>query len=153
MLLVPGWPGACLCLGSPGLALWDVCGGVAVQRLRCAAARTPHRRQVEINGRAMHIGRPKGYVAPAPGEKVPPAGSSAAGDAPAAAPIAVAGGMATVVLLLSGILPAGQLRTEAERRVVSLSLSLRLAGEGGGGQHRSSELPLQSCPAAPSPAD
>ena len=84
--------------------------------------------QVEINGRAMHIGRPKGYVPPAPGEKVPPAGTSAAGALPAAAPIAVVGGVPTVVLLLSGILPAGQLRTEAERRVVSMAPALRAAG-------------------------
>lgn len=75
--------------------------------------------QVELNGRAMHIGRPKGYVAPAPGEVVPPAGTSTAEAGPPVAPMAVAGGLPTVVLLLSGILPAGKLRTESERRVVS----------------------------------
>lgn len=81
--------------------------------------------QVELCGRAMHIGRPKGYVPPAPGEVVPDAlprsvrekqeqEKAAAAETGGVAPLAP-----TTTLLLTGILPAGQLRTESERRIVS----------------------------------
>lgn len=79
--------------------------------------------QVELCGRMMHIGRPKGYVAPAPGEVVPPATAPKEADKePKAAPpqpMAIVGGVPTTTLLLTNLLPAGQLRGEEEREVVS----------------------------------
>ncbi|KAL4432874.1 hypothetical protein ABPG77_008200 [Micractinium sp. CCAP 211/92] len=89
---------------------------------------------VDLCGRVMNIGRPKGYVEPGPNEpqlgpfKETPqgvvsaaagaAGNGAAGAAgAAAAPKEVTPGNTTVVLL-SNILPAGELRTEADRRIL-----------------------------------
>ncbi|PSC72638.1 splicing factor u2af 65 kda [Micractinium conductrix] len=84
-------------------------------------------RLVELCGRAMHIGRPKGYTEPAPGSqqlhpvpKAPPK----AGDvpkqpaAPPPPPAANVSGIPTTVLLLTNLLPAGQLRTESDRRIL-----------------------------------
>ena len=78
----------------------------------------PRAAQVELCGRAMHIGRPKGYVPPAPGEKVPPAPPRNQQAAAEQKQAAVPGPAPTTVLLLSNLLPAGELRTEAERREV-----------------------------------
>lgn len=73
----------------------------------------------------MHIGRPKGYVPPAPGEVVPDALPRSVREKQEQEKAAAAetGGVAaiapTTTLLLTAILPAGQLRTESERRIVS----------------------------------
>ena len=80
---------------------------------------------MELCGRAMHIGRPKGYVPPAPGEVVPDALPRSVREKQEQEKAAAAetGGVAaiapTTTLLLTAILPAGQLRTESERRIVS----------------------------------
>ena len=74
----------------------------------------------------MHIGRPKGYVPPAPGEVVPdalPRAMRERQEQQKAAAVEASGawgpGIPTTTLLLSNILPAGQLRTESDRRIVS----------------------------------
>ncbi len=73
----------------------------------------------------MHIGRPKGYVPPAPGEVVPdalPRSVREKQEQEKAAAVEAGGAVAiapTTTLLLTSILPAGQLRTESERRIVS----------------------------------
>ncbi|EFN58712.1 hypothetical protein CHLNCDRAFT_50180 [Chlorella variabilis] len=68
--------------------------------------------KVELCGRAMNIGRPKGYVAGAPQL---PSLPKAAGAAPMPVPVA---GQPSTQLLLSNLLPAGQLRGEEERRIL-----------------------------------
>ncbi|KAI7840349.1 hypothetical protein COHA_006131 [Chlorella ohadii] len=81
-------------------------------------------RVVELCGRAMHIGRPKGYVPPAPGEVVPdalPRSVREKQEQEKAAAVEAGGAVAiapTTTLLLTSILPAGQLRTESERRIL-----------------------------------
>lgn len=88
---------------------------------------------VDLCGRVMNIGRPKGYVEPGPNDPqlgpfketaqgvVSAAGAAgngaAAAGGAAAAPKEVTPGN-TTVLLLSNILPAGELRTEADRRIL-----------------------------------
>lgn len=70
---------------------------------------------VELCGRAMNIGRPKGYV------PLPPGATTHQPPAPAAQPqpTVVVAGQPTACLLLSNLLPAGQLRGEEERQTVS----------------------------------
>lgn len=69
--------------------------------------------QVELCGRPMNIGRPKGYVEPPPGAAPAPSGlhqqllSQHAQQQP------------TTVLLLTNPLPAGQLRSQEDCRIVS----------------------------------
>lgn len=72
---------------------------------------------VELCGRSMNIGRPKGYVPPVPGAPVLPPPPQPAQPSAAATALAVAG-QPTPVLLLSNILPAGQLRSENDRRIL-----------------------------------
>ena len=62
----------------------------------------------------MNIGRPKGYVPPVPG--APPLPPQPKAPAPAPVPVA---GLPSSTLLLNNILPAGQLRSEEDRKVVS----------------------------------
>ena len=112
------WPG----LGGLAWAVdcWNIWAGGSVHpgtdcitprlliALPCAAL------QVELCGRPMNIGRPKGYVPPVPGAlPLPPQPK-----APAPAPVPVAG-LPSSTLLLNNILPAGQLRSEEDRKVVS----------------------------------
>ena len=65
---------------------------------------------VELCGRAMHVGRPKGWVPPAP------AAEPAALVAPAPLPAAPA---PLPTLLLSNALPCGQLRAREDREVLA----------------------------------
>ena len=81
----------------------------------------------------MHIGRPKGYIPPPPGMPPPPGGPGAPQQGGQIAPhvlqqvaAAAAGTMPSTVLLLNNILPAGQLRKQEDRDIVS--------GEGGEGE-------------------
>lgn len=68
--------------------------------------------QVDLCGRAMNIGRPKGYVEP-------PAGSAPVPVHPAAAALLLnLGPQPTTVLLLVNPLPAGQLRSSDDCRIV-----------------------------------
>ena len=92
----------------------EMCGQVAAPAAsRPGVAPCPRAPQVELCGRAMNIGRPKGYVAGAPQL---PSLPKAAGAAPMPVPVA---GQPSTQLLLSNLLPAGQLRGEEERRIVS----------------------------------
>eukprot|EP00887_Chlorella_sp_A99_P001501 scaffold8.g1501.t1 len=69
---------------------------------------------VELGGRVMNIGRPKGYVPPPPGQ--PRLGA----PAPALSAVVAqqqSGPPPTTALLLAGLLPAGQLRKAEDRRI------------------------------------
>jgi hypothetical protein len=70
---------------------------------------------VELCGRAMNIGRPKGYV------PLPPGATTHQLPQPAAQPqpTVVVAGQPTACLLLSNLLPAGHLRGEEDRQIVS----------------------------------
>lgn len=70
---------------------------------------------VELGGRVMNIGRPKGYVPPPPGQ--PRLGA----PAPALSAVVAqqqSGPPPTTALLLAGLLPAGQLRKAEDRRIL-----------------------------------
>lgn len=74
---------------------------------------------VEVYGRHLHIGRPKGYVEPT-APPLPLALPVAVKDTGAGAgAVAKAGPAPTRAVLLVNILPAGQLRDAEDRKVVS----------------------------------
>lgn len=69
--------------------------------------------QVDLCGRPMNIGRPKGYIPPPEGAAAPAGGGLAQSLLQSLQP------QATTVLLLTNPLPAGQLRTSSDCRIVS----------------------------------
>ena len=94
-----------------------------------------HTPQVELGGRSLNIGRPTGYF-----EFLAKQGGGAGGLGAAAGQQSFQavlakhlGGGPTTVLLLSGLLPAGELREEEDRRVVRRGRG-RGAGGGRGGE-------------------
>jgi splicing factor U2AF 65 kDa subunit len=90
-------------------------------------------RVVEIYGRAMHIGRPKGYVELPPGTDK---SAYALPQAKAMPPPTAQGGAATTgppptrVLLLSGLLSAGELRDADDREALREEVATEAAQHG-----------------------
>ena len=78
--------------------------------------------QVELCGRHINVGRPKGYVEP-------PAGAPASNLGAAQLFAASITSAATRVLLLQNMLKAHQMWDETERRDVCSSFSLQLASD------------------------
>lgn len=91
---------------------------------------------VELCGRSMNIGRPKGYMEPTadqpelgPVALAPPPEAQAAPAAPL--PAAHVGGVETTCLLLSNVLPVAELRTEGQRRILQEEVYDEAAKHGG----------------------
>ena len=89
---------------------------------------------VELHGRQLHVGRPKGYLEPT----APPLPLSiAAPAAPTGAPTTGdggggggGGGQPTIALLLSNILPIGKLRSSEERQILLEEVQLEASVHG-----------------------
>jgi splicing factor U2AF subunit len=108
---------------------------------------------VEVCGRHLHIGRPKGYSEPTgpplplPDDHAPRAPRPAGPADPLGKPPPPPGPPPTRALLLSNVLPAGQLRDEEGRKVVSAALSSPLPDS------QRSPSPLPDSQRSPSPTD